>query len=197
MVVRNQYQWILLKNKGCITGFYYENSASHTIIMRLGVADDGAFMTCTPLTPQYPARVLPPIAGPNGGVFLTVAFLGGFEKIDLCRVSGRCTGMLVHYPQGPPSVLGQWHSSCVAEHLCIYSSGTKSINNIYFRISSSENCKIVTHISFSEDNCEATPDSQYHIFNLGMVKLLANSITCNLLRCSCSISPGGSQSSAT
>jgi hypothetical protein len=165
--------------------------------MRLGVIGDGALTTGTPLTPQYPARVFPPMAGPNGGTFVTVAFLGGFEKVDLCRVSNRCTGMLVHYPKGPPTVLGQWRSSCVAEHSCIYSSGTKSISNIYFRTSGSGYRRIVTNIGFSEDNGEAAPDSECHIFNLGMVSLLANSVTCNLLRCSYSISPGGSQISAT
>jgi hypothetical protein len=100
LVMENDYKWILLGSKGCITGFYYENSPPCSKIMRLGITSDNTHTTTTALTPQYHICEIPPIAGPNAGLFLSVAILSGFEKVNLCRVLDRCTGILIHYVNG-------------------------------------------------------------------------------------------------
>jgi len=68
--------------------------------MRLGATGDGTPTTTTPLTPQFRICEIPPIAGPNARLFLLVAILSGLEKVDLCRVSNRCIGILIHYING-------------------------------------------------------------------------------------------------
>ena len=89
----NLYKWILLKSKGCITGFYYENSSS--TIIGLSVTDDDVSSIAPPLTPQYHACIFPPFPSPNGGTFLSVADLRAFKKVDLYHVSNRYIGILI------------------------------------------------------------------------------------------------------
>jgi hypothetical protein len=78
-----------------VAGFYYKNSLSK--IMRLGVISDRTPLTTTSLTPQYCFCEIPPIAGPNARLFLSIAVLSSFKKVDLCRISNRCIGIMIHY----------------------------------------------------------------------------------------------------
>jgi hypothetical protein len=171
----NQYKWILLENGGCVTGLYCENSLS--TIMRIGVVGDGTSPTTTPLTPQYSLCPIPPIAGPNAGLFLSVAILSDLEKVDLCRVSNRCIGIMIQYTNGLIIVLGQWQTAGVAQHSSIYKSDNKSDTtsapNIYFRMTRCERHNIVTDVSFSEDHSGAiTLNSSYQVFGAGNVRSL-------------------------
>ena len=73
--------------------------------MRLGVIGDVTLPTATPLTAQYSLCEIPPIAGPNAGLFLSIAVLSGLKKVDLCRVSNRCIGIMIYYLNGLVVVL--------------------------------------------------------------------------------------------
>ena len=73
-----------------------------------GVTDDYVSRVAPPLTPQYHARIFPPFPGPNGGTFLSVADLRALKKVDPCRVSNRCIGILIQYANGQSAVLGQF-----------------------------------------------------------------------------------------
>jgi hypothetical protein len=94
--------------------------------MGLGVIGDGTPTTTIPLTPRYHVSKIPPIAGPDAGLFLSVAVLSGLEKVDLCRVSNRCIGVLIHYVNGLIAVLRQWWTTDVSQHSCIYKSDNES-----------------------------------------------------------------------
>jgi hypothetical protein len=180
--MQNEYKWVLLRNKGCVTGLYYENSLSK--IMRLGVIGDGTPPTTTPLTPQYPVCKIPPIAGPDAGLFLSVAILSDLEKVDLCCVSNRCIGMLIQYTNGPIAVLGQWRTVGVSQHSCVYKkdSSKSDTTSIYFRVTRSGKHNIVTDVSFSGDHgMVVTPDSEYRVFVTGQVRSSSNLDTHNLL----------------
>lgn len=181
----NEYKWILLKTKGYVTGFYYENLTSGTTVMRLGVTSDGISGTATPRAPQYHACdiPLPPIAGPNAGLFLSVAVLHDLEKVDLCRTSTRCTGILIHYVDGRSVALGQWRNLDVSQHSCIYNNSTTSTLDLYFKMARSGSHKIVTDIRFSEHTSEAVPDAEYQVFGMGTVKMSANLLAGELLTC--------------
>ncbi|PVH70804.1 hypothetical protein DL98DRAFT_373904, partial [Cadophora sp. DSE1049] len=124
MVIGNGYKWILLRHEGYITGLYHENVKSGMAIMRLGVIGDGTALGAAPLQPQYHncGFPSPPIGAPNAGLFLSFAVLHGLERVDICRVKTRCTGLMIHYLGGRISVLGQWHASCASQSSCIYDS---------------------------------------------------------------------------
>ncbi len=171
--------------------------------MRLGITSDGTRTTTTALTPQYRICEIPPIAGPNAGLFLSVAILSGLEKVDLCRVLDCCTGILIHYVGGLIVVLGQWRTAGSSQHSCIYKrdkkSDTTNITNIHFRMTRSKRHNIVTDISFSEDRSGVViPNSKYQVFRAGMVRSSPRLTVCNLLTFlgggGGSASPGGSQS---
>jgi len=175
----NRYKWILLQQEGCIAGFYYENVNSGTTIMRLGVTGDGTAARAAPLPPQYHNCNFPspPIGSPNAGLFLSFAVLSSLDRVDVCYVDKRCTGMLIRYLDSHAVVLGQWHASSASQCSCIYNSSGPSITNIYFRISKSRDRQIVTSISFSPDTAETTPDSDYQVFSVGEVRLQVDSDT--------------------
>jgi hypothetical protein len=170
-VVSNSYKWILLQNKGCVSGLYYENVKSGTTITRLGVIGDSTTVRAAPLPPQYHdcGFPSPPIGRPNAGLFLSVAVLSGLERVDVCYIDKRCTGMLIHYLNGHTTVLGQWHASCVSQCSCIYNCSGPSITKIYFRMLKSGDHQIVTDISFSPDTSETTPVHDYRVFDAGEV----------------------------
>lgn len=170
-----QYIWILLKSKGHVSGLYYEDPGSRKIITKLGISDDGISPKATLLNPQYYcACVIPGIAGPNVGLFLTVATLSDIRKVDLCRIGSRCTGILIHYHTGLKAVLGQWHANGFSKKSCIYD-GSRSFTKICFRMVASKRHKMdfgkmVSDISFSEDNSEdVMKDSEYQMFGIGTV----------------------------
>ena len=172
--------------------------------MRIGVVGDGIPPTTTPLTPQYSLCPIPPIAGPNAGLFLSVAILSDLEKVDLCRVSNRCIGIVIQYTNGLITVLGQWQTAGVAQHSCIYKSDdksdTKSVPDIYFRMTRCRRYDIVTDVSFSKNyNKAITSDSSYQVFGAGKVKSSSNLTTLQLANdmSFCSTLHGGSQSSMT
>lgn len=179
LVINNQYKWILLQNDGCISGLYYENVSSGRTIMRLGVIGDGTTTRAAPLTPQYHNCDFPspPIGTPNAGLFLSFAVLSGLERVDVCYVDKRCTGMLIRYVDSHTVALGQWHTSCVSQCFCIYNSSGPSSTKIYFRMSKTRDRQIVTAISFSPDTVEIMQDSDYQVFNVGEVRLQADSNT--------------------
>jgi hypothetical protein len=154
-------------------------------IMRLGVIGDGIPLKTTPLTPQYRVCRIPLIGSIGAGLFLSTAVLSGLEKVDLCRVSNRCIGILIHYISGLIVVLGQWRTAGGLQYSCIYKSDNKtnptSITNIYFRITRSGRHTIVTDVSFSEDHIRAViPNSEYQVYCEGEVRSLHLAI-CNLL----------------
>lgn len=105
------YKWILLKSKGCITGFYYEVPISSPIIRKLAVTSDAAPQSDLPFVAEYPMVGLPstPISGPSAGLFLSTAILSNLRRVELCRIGNRCTGLLIHYLNGLSTALGQWH----------------------------------------------------------------------------------------
>jgi hypothetical protein len=157
--------------KGCISGLYYENVKSGTTILRLGTIGDGTAARAAPLPPQYYNCDFPsPLIGsPNAGLFLSSAVLDGPQRVDVCYIDKRCTGMMIHYHTGPTIVLGQWHTSCVSRRSCIYDSSGPSITNIYFLMLQSGDRQIVTDISFSPDTSETTPARDYRVFGVGEV----------------------------
>ncbi len=153
--------------------------------MRLGVIGDDIPLKTTPLTPQYRVCRIPPIGSIGAGLFLSTAVLSGLEKVDLCRVSNRCIGILIHYLSGLTVVLGQWRTAGGLQYSCIYKSDNKtdptSITNIYFRITRSGRHTIVTDVSFLEDlSGVAVPNSKYQVYREGEVRLSHLDI-CNLL----------------
>jgi hypothetical protein len=75
--------------------------------MRLGVTSNSFSLKTTPLTPQYRVCGIPLIGSIGAGLFLSTAHLSDLEKVDLCRVSNRCIGIMIHYISGLTVVLGQ------------------------------------------------------------------------------------------
>ena len=172
-MVTNSYKWILLQQEEFISGFYYKNIDSGTTIMRLGVIGDSTTARATTLLPRYyncdfPS---PSIGSPNAGLFLSVAALSGLDKVDVCRIDKRCTGMLIHYVNSLILVLGQWHASCISHYHCIYDNNGPSITNIYFKLLEVGPHQIVTDISFSPNTVQTTPNSNYQVFSVEEVML--------------------------
>jgi hypothetical protein len=140
--------------------------------MRLGVVGGSPTARAAPLLPQYHNCDAPsPIVGPNAGLFLSVAVLSNFQRVDVCRINNRYTGMLLHYFDGHTAVLGQWQISSVSCCSCIYNNSGPSISDIYFRLSKSGDHQIVTNISFLLAISEAISNCEYRVFNIGEVKL--------------------------
>ena len=160
----NRHKWILLRNWGCIAGFYYEKPIAHPVIMRLGVIGDGNSDLKTHQIPQFPVCDSPylPLVGLGAGLFLSVAVLDGLKRVELCRVANRCTRVMIHYLKALPVVLGQWHTSLPSQQTCIYDSNKPSVvSEIYFRTSNSGDHQIVTDISFSVNKSK---DCDYQAF---------------------------------
>jgi hypothetical protein len=168
LVTSNSYTWILLQQEGCIAGLYYENNKYDEVITRLGVTGDSITGRATPLLPQYQNCDCPspPIGSPNSGLFLSVAALSDLERVDVCQINNRCTGMLMRYLDGRSVVLGQWHASGFSQSYCIYESPGLSITHIYFRMCKVWKRQIVTDISFSPSTIDATPNSDYQVFSV-------------------------------
>ncbi len=147
--------------------------------MRLGVIGDGITARAAPLPPQYHncGFPSPPIGSPNAGLFLSFAILSDLERVDVCHVDKRCTGMLIRYLDGHTVVLGQWRAT--SQCSCIYDGSGPSITNIYFRVSKSS--RIVTAVGFSPDPVEMTLDSGCEVFSIGEVRLQADLDTQYLL----------------
>jgi hypothetical protein len=187
MVIDNGYKWILLQHEGCIAGLYYENVKSGTTIMRLGVTGDGTTPRAAPLHPQYHncGFPSPPIGTPNAGLFLSFAVLHGLERVDMCRVEKRCTGLMIHYLGGRTSVLGQWHTSCASQSSCIYDNNGPAVTHIYFEMSRCRDRQIVTAVSFAPSTAETTSDSEYRVFSVGEVRQKINFDVQHLLIHSC------------
>lgn len=195
LVGKNIYNWVFLGSRGSILALYYENLPSGSVITKLGIIGDGVSPMTTPLTPHYHVCDFPVIASPNAGLFLSVAVLSGLQKVDLCRIENRCTGILMRYNSGLTLVLGQWHVPSVSQHSCIYDSPTEYTANICFRLTALKRHKIVTSIMFSEDSGESVvSDPECQVFSPGTVMLSAhnNIHFANILY---SIFLGGSQNS--
>ena len=195
LVIANRYKWILLKNWGCITGFYYEKPTARPVIMRLGVTADENSESKAHQNPQFHACDSPylPSVGPDAGLFLSIALLSSLKKVELCRVANRCIGVLINHLKAPPVVLGQWQTSLGSQQTCIYDSNRPSIVSIiYFRTSKSGDHQVVTDISFSVDKSK---DCDYQAFSTEKVRSeLADVSFANR---AISLSPGGFQSSTT
>jgi hypothetical protein len=99
LVENKKYKWILLKKKGCVVGFYYENPTTSPIIIRLGITSDNTSLSDIALMPRYAILGFPSplIAGPNTRLFLLVVVLSNLKKVELYRVASRCTRLLIHY----------------------------------------------------------------------------------------------------
>jgi hypothetical protein len=143
--------------------------------MRLGVTGNDSLIRAAPLPPQYHNCDFPspPIRSPNAGLFLSIAVLSSFARVDVCHVNKRCTGMLIRYLDSHTEVLGQWHASSASQHSCIYNSSGPAITKIYFGMSKSGDRQIVTDISFSPATVQTTPDYDYQVFSVGEVRLKA------------------------
>jgi hypothetical protein len=160
-----------------VSGFYYENSRSISITS-LGIVNDSLPQMVSASTPQYhDSPRWPPIATPTH-LFLSIAVLSGLKTVYLCRVGNRCTGILIHYTTGPAVVLGQWHSTYISEHSCIYNGDGPTITNIYFRMSKSQRFQIVTDIGFSLDLDKAVQDSNFQVFNIQTCRIPEMYIVC-------------------
>ena len=195
LVRANRYKWILLRNRGCVTGFYYEKPIALPVIMRLGVIADGNSELKAHQSLQFPACDSPylPLVGPGAGLFLSIAVLSDLKKVELCRVANRCTGVMISYLKALPVVLGQWHTSLPSQQTCIYDSNRLStVSEIYFRISKCGEHQVVTDISFSVDKSK---DCGYQAFSTEKVRSeLADVSFANR---TISLSHGGIQSSTT
>jgi hypothetical protein len=176
MVTENGYKWILLRQEGYVAGLYYENVKAGITILRLGATGDGTTQRVGPLNPQYHncGFPSPPIGTPNAGLFLSFAALHGLERVDMCRIENRCTGLLIHYLSGRTSVLGQWHVSCASQRSCIYDSDCPVVSNIYFEMSRYRDRHIVTGVSFTPSKAGTTSDSEYRVFGVGEVRQKIN-----------------------
>ncbi|RDL39087.1 uncharacterized protein BP5553_03427 [Venustampulla echinocandica] len=165
-ILQGEWKWILLKNKGCVSGIYYENSRWPKSTKNLGITGDGSPEGPSPQPLQYHASPsYSQIAAPNH-LFLSVATLNHLRRVDLCRVANRYTGMLIQYVSGTTAVLGQWHNPGVSQHSCIHDSDLLGICSVYFRMSISGKNRIVTDIGFLMNSDEAISDSDIHIFNV-------------------------------
>jgi hypothetical protein len=148
--------------------------------MRLGVTGDGIPPKTIPLTPQYLLCRVPRISVYGMDLFPTVAHLSNLERVDLCRDSNHCTGILIHYTDGLAAVLGQWRIADNLQYSCIYERDKThlSITNIYFRIAKSKWSDIVTDISFSEDRSGVViPNTKYKVYRIGEVRSSSQSYT--------------------
>jgi hypothetical protein len=63
-----------------------------------------------PMTPQYHAKSWLRSPSSNRIGFPSVAIFSDLQKVDLCRVTNRCIGMLIQYISGKTEILGQWRS---------------------------------------------------------------------------------------
>jgi hypothetical protein len=179
-VLLGEFKWILLKSKGCVSGFYYENPRWPLSIPSLGIANDGFPVKSSIQTPHYYASPgFPPIAVPSY-LFLSVAVLSQSTKVCLRRVGNRCTGMMIDYVGGPTVVLGQWQNPRVFQHFSIYNMDGPGASKIYFRMSNSGQYKIVTDIGFLMDWDEVVLDSNSRVFDIQTVNF-DTSHACRLL----------------
>ncbi|KAB8294956.1 hypothetical protein EYC80_006909 [Monilinia laxa] len=116
------YRWIMLKQIGCVAGFYFENSPQ---VRRLGVIGDGkiAKFEEVPLPFYETCDPTPPYIGSLGrDLFMNDAKIQDLKSVIACTVGHRCIGMLLHYIDTalPAVVLGQWLDSARSKHVCIY-----------------------------------------------------------------------------
>jgi hypothetical protein len=162
LILQEEYKWIRLKSKGCIVGFYYEDSF-HPKIIRIGAISNGSSTECPLLIPQYQICNVPSIAGPDAGLFLSVAPLAGIRTISMCKALKRCTGLLISYQSGGDIVLGQWFTSRSAQLTRIYDSNTRTIDSIYFKLEKSGRHQIVTGIGFSREDFGDEEDLEYDV----------------------------------
>lgn len=169
-MLRHDWKWILLKSKGCVSGFYFENSRYPKSTKRLGITYDDFPKGHYPPTLQYYASASghSRIDGLNH-LFLSVGTFNDFRKVDLCRRENRCTGMLVQHLSGTTAVLGQWYSPDVSQHSCIHDGDQLDITRIYFQMSKSKGKLIVTDIGFLRGLGETTPGPTSLVFNIETV----------------------------
>jgi hypothetical protein len=109
LVIANRYKWILLRNQGCIIGFYYKKLIACPVIMRFGVIKDENSELKTHQTLQFPVYNNPYflLVGPDTGLFLSIAVLSDLKKVKLCRVVNCCTRVMISYFKALPIVLKQ------------------------------------------------------------------------------------------
>jgi hypothetical protein len=136
LVINKKYKWILLKKKGCVTGFYYENPIISPTIIRLSITSDSTFVSNTVLIPWYATLDFPSflIVSPNVRLFLLVAVLIDLKRVKLCRVTSRCTELLIHYINSLSAVFKQWYTFCASQHLCVYNNSRLNVNTVCFKI---------------------------------------------------------------
>ncbi|RFU30579.1 hypothetical protein B7463_g5803, partial [Scytalidium lignicola] len=163
LVKNNRYMWILLEGKGNITAMFYEIPLYQAIV-RLGVVRGQSFSDDTILMPRYHNVSFPKFAGPDAGLFLSVAHLGGLERAEICQMAGRCTGLLLHFSGRPSAVLGQWYSNSVAKRSCIYN-GQTDVTDIYFYTKKFKNYSIVVNIGFLRDS--SVEEADCYVFPIG------------------------------
>ncbi|KAE8440308.1 hypothetical protein EG329_009453 [Mollisiaceae sp. DMI_Dod_QoI] len=129
LVQDGKYEWIPFDIRGYITGFYFET----------------------------PTTVLSTWTGPDAGLYLSFARLGGLKEVQLCRLGSRCTGIMIHYFHSPPVVLGQWHTSFLSKHSSI---DVRNVSTMHVERSKSGGYYIVSNITFSADeNRDGKPDT--------------------------------------
>lgn len=181
LVLRGYFNWIFLKSEGCISGLFYENKVIRTSFPNLGIVDDVSPVMVSPKTPQYYYSPAPWIAAPSY-LWLSVITLNRSEKVTLCRVGNRCTGLMIDYVEGPTQAFGQWHSSHISEHCCVYNKDKPSVSKVYFRMSQFERHNIVTDITFSTDgDDEMVLDSNTRVFDAQTVNLPDSLQVCQML----------------
>lgn len=162
----DKYKWIPFDIRGYVTGFYFEALTTVLSITRLGVTTRSVttWPTTHP-TPQYIVCNIPrnPSAGADAGLYLSFARLSGLKEVQLCRLGSRCTGIMIHYLNSPPVVLGQWHTSRLSRHTSI---NVRDVSTMHVERRQSRGYSIVSNITFSADKSR---DSKPDTFNINEV----------------------------
>ena len=164
--VQQKYRWFRLESEGYIVGFYYEASK---MITRLGITSDACEDRLGPQLPLYHDSDYPLIAGPDAGLFVSVACLVEIKRIEICQTADRCIGMLLHYFDKPPGVLGQWNTSYSCR--CIHDSNRASITGIGFTTKVFGDHNILTEIHILRDETSVSSGSNFQVFRTGEVRL--------------------------
>jgi hypothetical protein len=98
-----------------------------------------------------------------------VAKFDQVQKIDLCCIADRCTGLLIHYLDNNSAALGQWYPENSSQHSSIYQgNGDKTATKIHFRMAYTEEESIVTEITVTTGEAEGNSDVG-KTFDLGEV----------------------------
>ena len=193
------YDWVvLLKNAKFIDALFFSNPVQlyslcapvlPPVIETIGACGEthqDPLPSALP-TPQYPdfdlsALLLGTIPGrSHPDLFLTHAPFENIRKIEVCCGIPFCTtGLLIHYEEAPPQVLGQfyWNPLSKPEHKCIYEGNGTDLSRICFQMSknySTDGYARVDHVYVLDDLAVFTPKEGVVSFKIGNVGIFNSS----------------------